>query len=244
MKKSQYFADANDAISQNYLSADAWENADDNFESADDEGADDYSYAFGDELEAAGPAPAKKMNAGQSQPYTIVLANTTTTDIANVSILGAGLSLISGYAVAGVTFGYEPTNMTYGEFLANIVSGKIFQVGQLRLIGSNVTASIVEQQVLTSIAIATKDPNGNTVGMSFIPEYDSYQFRSNQTDIYYKFNVDALTTITIATLYAATTLKIRMYPASKINQFATLRGKTGVSNYANPKVNKALSAKK
>jgi hypothetical protein len=243
MKNSQYFADAKEAINENYLSADAWENTDDNFEAADD-----YDYAFGDELEAAGPAPAPaaggKMNSGQSQPYTIVLANTTTTDIANVSILGAGLALISGFAVAGVTFGYEPTNMTYGEFLANIVSGKIFQVGQLRLIGSNVTASIVEQQVLTSIAIATKDPNGNTVGMSFIPEYDSYQFRSNQTDIYYKFNVDALTTITIATLYASTTLKIRMYPASKINQFAQLRGKAGVSNYGNPKVNKALAAKK
>ena len=69
-----------------------------------------------------------------------------------------------------------------------IFSGKIFQCGQLRLIGSNATSSVAEQQVLTSIAINTKDPNGNTVGMSFIPDFDSYQFRNTQTDIRYKPN--------------------------------------------------------
>jgi hypothetical protein len=239
MKKSQYFADAKNDINENYLGADAWENADDEFESANDQ----YDYAFGDELEAAGPT-AKKMTTGQSQPYTIVLHNTTTSDINNVNILGAGLAIIAGFAVAGVTFGYEPTNMTYSEFLANIVSGKIFKVGQLRLIASNVTDSISSQQVLTSIAINTKDPNGNSVGMSYIPEYDSYQQIKNQTDVWYQFNVDALTSITIATLYALTQLKIRLYPLAKINQFAQLRGSQGVSKYSNPKVNKALSTGK
>lgn len=241
MKKSQYFADALESVNENYLGADSgWEGADDNFESADDE----FNYAFGDELEADASS-AKKMNSGQSQPYTITLKNTTTVDIANVTILGAGAAILGGFAVAGVVFGYEPTTLTYAEFLSSIVSGKVFQVGQLRLIGSNLAESIVEQQVLTSLNITTKDPNGNQVQMSFIPEYDSYQFRSNQTDVYYKFNVDALTSIVLATLYASTTLKLRLYPASKINQFGQLRGATAaVSKYSNPKVNKALAAKK
>jgi len=239
MKRSQYFADAAEEINQNYLSADGWEGADDEFENADD-----WDYAFGDELEAdAGSAPNRKsaMNSGASQPYTVILQNTTTTDISNVIILDAA-ARFANFAVSGVSFSYEPTVITYGQFLGSIVSGKVFRCNQMRLIASNVSSSVVEQQVLTSVDIETKDPNGNLVRMSFIPEYDSYQFRANQTDVWYNFNVDALTKITVSTLYASTTLKIRLFPGVKLNQFKQLRGGAGsaVSRYKSPNVNKAL----
>jgi hypothetical protein len=231
MKNSKYFAEADGQINQNYLSADGWENAADS----------DWEGAFGDELNADAAAPvATTATAGKSQPYTITIANTTTTDITNVVILNAAATF-ANYLVSGVSFGYEPNTITYGQFLATIISGRPFQCGQLRLIASNVSASIVSQQVLTSLNIETKDPNGNLIQMSFIPEYDSYQYAQNQTDVYYKFNVDSLTKVTIATLYASTTLKIRMYPSIKINPFNQLKGGSGAVKSAAPQVNKALN---
>jgi hypothetical protein len=232
MKTSKYFAAAEEMINQNYLSADGWENA------ASEDGQ--WEGAFGDELNADAAPVATPMTSAKSQPYTIVIANTTTTDISNVVVLDAAKTF-SNFAVSGVSFSYEPNTITYAQFLATIISGRPFQVGQLRLIASNTSESIVQQQVLGSVNIETKDPNGNLIQMSFIPEYDSYQYLKNQTDIYYKFNVDSLTKLTIATLYASTTLKIRMYPSLKINPFNQLKGGSGAVASASPQVNKALA---
>jgi hypothetical protein len=234
-KNSRYFAEAAEEIQQNYLNAEGWENVD------DDEFAEDASNASGDALEAEGTKP---MTSGKSQPYTIVLANTTTTDVSSVVILNAGAAVYDGYATAGITYSYEPSTVTYQQFLASILAGKVFSCNQLRLIASNTTESIATQQVLTSMVIETKDPNGNLIQMPFVPDLDNYQFLKTQSDISYVFNVDAMTKITIATLYASTTLKIRIFPGTKINQFAQLRGTQGVSKYTNPKTNRALSSGK
>jgi hypothetical protein len=232
MKKgSKYFAQAENEINQDYLNASGWEEADGN--------AGDWDYAFGDELEAAGSGDGR-MTGGKSQPYTITIQNTTTDDISNVVILDAALKF-NDFAVAGVVFGYEPNTLTYAQYLASVLAGKIFKCGKLRLIASNASTSVAETQVLENLNIETKDPNGNAVQMSFIPELDSYQFQKNQVDIGYEFNVDALTKITIATLYASTKLKIRFYPQAKVNQFKQLRGQQATSSYSAPNVNKALS---
>lgn len=229
MKKSEYFANAKDEINQEYLGADGWDQA----------AGEEWNNAFGDELEAAGMSDGA-MTAGKSQPYTITIQNTTTNDISDVVILDAALKFTDP-SVAGIVFGYEPGTLTYAQFLASILAGKVFKCGQLRLIASNSSQSVVEQQVLGSLDIETKDPNGNRVGMAFIPEFDSYQYQQGQTDVWYQFNVDALTKITFKTIYASTTMKVRFYPASKINQFKQLRGQGSTSGYNSPRVNKALA---
>lgn len=233
MKPSNYFADAEREVNQTYLSAAGeWEHTD-----------AEWDGAFGDELNADATAPATPVatgaTGGKSQPYTIVLANTTTDNISNVVILDAALRA-SNFAVSGVSFSYEPTTLTYGQFLSGI-AGRPFKVGLLRLIASNASASIVAQQLLASLTIETKNPNGNLIQMPFIPEFDSYQYSQTQVDITYAFNVDTLTKITFSTLYASTTLKVRLYPSVTINNFAQLKGTSGAIRSNSPQVNKALT---
>lgn len=234
MKKSKYFADASEMINQNYLNSDGW----DEFGGANQ--GEEWDGAFGDELNADAAPNKTPMTSGKSQPYTIIVQNTTTDNVSNVVVLDAA-ARFANYAVSGVSFSYEPSTITYGQFLASIMSGRPFQCGQLRFIASNASSSVVSQQVLTSVDIQTKDPNGNLIQMSFIPEYDSYQYLQNQTDIFYKFNVDSLTKLTISTLYASTTLKIRLYPAVKINPFQQLKGGSGAVRSSSPNTNKALT---
>jgi hypothetical protein len=238
MKKSKYFQEAREMVNEEFLGSDGWD------ESFDDE---DFGVdAFGDEMIDAEGEDDFAMAAGElkkptsSQPYIVEIENTTTSNVTNATILDAALKQTS-YAVSGLSITYGISTITYAQFLASIAAGKVFEVGLMRLVASHSSDSTAESQVLTTVTITTTDINGNSMSRPFIPQFDSYQYRNKQVDISYRFLVDALTKIQFATIYGSATLKVYLYPASKVNQFKQLRGKRATSQYGSPKVNRALS---
>jgi hypothetical protein len=237
MEPSRYFENAKDMMNDRFHSADGWEEA------------DAWENAFGDELPADAiqtAAAADPMSAkGQSQPYIVTLT-CGTTNVSDVEVLDAGLRQFSS-VVTGVTFSYDISGITYQQFLASIASGKAFEVGQIRLSASNSSSSVAIMQVQESVTISEKDINGNSFAKPLIPSLDAYQYTQTIIDLYHRFLVDSMTSLKIKVLYANTTLKVYLYPSSKVNQFKQLKGNggaSGVSKYNDPKTNRVLAAGK
>lgn len=255
-RSSEYFKEANNHVNEEFLGFDDYdddfENADDSWENAND---DDWNSAnaFGDALpmddeyenargRSRGMGVSQK---GESQPYIIQIQNTTTADISNVVILNAAIqqsAAAPNYGnTAGISITYGLSNVTYTQFVASISSGRVFENGQLRLVASHSSAATAESQVLTTTTIETKDLNGNAITRPFIPQKDSYQQINTQVDIFYRFMVDALTSITFATLSANVTLKVYLYPFARVNQFKQVAGKGGAVRYRNPGTDRILA---
>jgi len=229
MKNSNYFAQAKEYANQHFLGADGWE--------ADGE----WENAYGDEM----PADAGMMEAPvaqvASQPYiiTITCGTDTKTDL---EVLNAALRQFTP-TTAGVTFVYSIPGVTYQQFLAAISTGKSFKVSQVRLSASNSSSSVAVQQVQETVSVGQKDINGNVLSKPLIPSLDSYQYSQTIIDLFYDFDVDGMTSFTLSTLYASTTLKIYLYPSVRVNQFKQLQGAVPVSTYKNPNTNRVLGRK-
>jgi hypothetical protein len=232
MKPSRYFNQAREDANENFMNF----GSEDMPFDADELPADGWDDFGADGLYAEGAAPAPQ--AAPSQPYIISVQNTTTATVSNVVILDAAQRQ-NNYVISGVSITYGLANITYGQFLSALLS-RTFSVGQLRMVGSASSTSNAEAQVLTTVTVTTKDINGNQIDKPFIPQKDSYQQIATQTDIYYNFLVDELTKITFAEIYGSTTLKVYLYPSGRTNKFKQLKQNSGVSNYANPRVNPML----
>lgn len=227
MKNSNYFAQARNFANENFLGADGWMGSD-----------GDWMQAFGDELPAdAAPAAVAPAEVA-SQPYIITLT-VGTDNVTDVQVLNAALRQFAP-TTTGITFTYGIPGITYTQFLAAIATGKSFKVSQVRLSASNTSSSVATQQVQETVSISQNDLNGNSVGKPFIPVLDSYQYAQNISDMFYEFDVDGMTSMIIATLYANTTLKLYLYPSARVNQFKQLQGTIPVSNYRNPNTNRVL----
>jgi hypothetical protein len=237
MKRSSYFDNAKSYVNETFMSADGWEDA------------NAWQNAFGEEMPADAMQPAvaadPMASKGESQPYIITLT-CGTNDVADVEILDAAVRQFSS-VVVGVTFTYDIGGITYQQFLASIASGKPFEVGQIRLSASNASSSVAIQQVQETVTVSEKDINGNIFAKPLIPSLDAYQFTQTIIDLYHRFLVDALTSLKIKNLFASTTLRIYLWPASKVNQFKQLAGQqggSGVTKYGDPKTNRVLSSGK
>jgi hypothetical protein len=234
MKPSNYFSNARDFANERFLGADGWEDA------------DAWENAFGDEMPADSvetAAAADPMGSkGESQPYIITLT-AGSLDVSDVELLDAGLRQFSS-TVVGITFSYDISGITYQQFLASIASGKPFEVGQIRLSASNSSSSVAIQQVQETVTVSEKDINGNAFSKPLIPSLDAYQYTQTIIDLYHRFLVDAMTSVKIKNIYANTTLRVYLYPSSKVNQFKQLKGQAtsgGVTKYSDPKTNKVLA---
>ncbi|MDD5013491.1 MAG: hypothetical protein PHW73_00130 [Atribacterota bacterium] len=107
-----------------------------------------------------------KNNLRYGQPYTIVLINNSDENVSDLCILGAGkfieeclltnISPLSGH----ISVSYEPSNVSYIEFLLSIIHSP-FVIDQFRMLASNEKSSISKKQILTPLTIIAKDRNGN-----------------------------------------------------------------------------------
>jgi hypothetical protein len=222
---------------QNYFSRELASLQDNDFLNFDDAyHADDFEAQTHLNAAAAPAAPT-------SQPYIFSVQNTTSLDIQNVEVLNAFQNFITydaatGKAGANYLLTYNLTGVTYQEFLMSIMSGG-FSVGNTRLEGTST-------QVLSAITITTKDINASRVDKTFVPEINPMQYQATVIDIPYNYLINGFTAITIATLYANATLKIKLYPALRVSQINQLSGGNVVTQFSRPNValstnNKAIN---
>lgn len=230
---SKYFQDAYESANNEFLGF----GGEDLPFGAEDLPMDGDFYMDDDNFNAEGPKSAPT-----SQPYVIVIENTTTAAVSNVTILDAAQRQ-NNFAVSGISLTYGLTNITYQQFLSSIAAGRSFKVGLTRLVGSSTSTSNAESQVLTTTTVTTKDINGNEITKPLIPQKDSYQQINNQTDLWYPYMVDELTRIVFDSILGSTMLKVYLYPAAKINKFDQLKQRGSTSRYGNPKLDKILTAR-
>lgn len=195
-----------------------------------DYGFDDYDNF--DDFSADGGEPAPT-----SQPYIINVQNTnTSTNIANVTILGAYSNISQSSPAFGNTTGISISigiaNITYSEFLYQSMN-KPFTVGLTYLAGNGTSAT---SQVLATLSITQKDVNGNVATKVLTPTVDPYQFQTDKVAFKFNYKVDGFTYMIISTVYAGTTAQIYMYPSETVSTSRALSGRKAVQNYGNPKV--------
>ena len=216
---------------------------------ADGFGADADADGFGADAEFSGQElnaigrRRKNQHAQRkpdSQPYIIVVT-CGTNNLQNVEILNASATQYNNNAQVGVTLTSGIPSISYQQLLGAIAGPHAFEVGQLRLVATNTVASTAQIQVLEVVTISSKELDGNQAVRPFIPVLDSYQYSQTQTDIWYNFYVNGLTSITIANLYANTVLKVMLYPSRKLNTFKALKtNQGGAIQLGNPNTNRAL----
>ena len=207
-----------------------------------DSGEEQQMFDQQEQLNAVGKHHTKS-HAQDSQPYIVVVTNTTTANFTSVEILNADVAQFNtnnqttGAGTLVVSYGL-PT-ITYQQFLAAIASGLVFQVGITRLIAIASSTTLAQGQIQETVTITTKDINGNQVSRPFIPIIDNYQYQNTQVDIRYDYLVNGLTSVNIANIYANMIVKFLLYPARKHNPFTGLKG-ANTTAYRNPALNPAL----
>lgn len=209
--KSKYFDMASEIDNENFMSFDNF--ADDSVENFE-----------GQEM-----LNAEGQTAGLSQPYIVIITNSTTDNVSSVEILNAYDNVSDSGAGAGYTLSFGITGITYLHFLYQTMRSE-FTVGLTRLQSTNTS------QVLSTYKIETVDSNGNGVYKVITPTTYLNQYLTTQTDDYTNYIVDGATKFTLTTLYASATLNVYLYPSVKINQIGQITNGGATKGYRNPRV--------
>jgi hypothetical protein len=231
---SRYFKQAISDIQENYLSADGWQNVDNWDNAGGFDAAQEAMMASGEQVMQPRP-PANS----QSIPYWIILENTTTATVENVTIFDSATKF-SDYSVSGISITWGYSGITYNQVLGRINSGQVFKVGQTRIVASSTTTGRDAQQVLKPITLQTKTIDGQSISRQLVMQKDSYQQITNQVDSFYPYSVDSMTSL-IFNILGSTTINVYLYPIAAVNPFNALKGEVAPSQYGNPKVNPYLS---
>ena len=222
-----YFKEKLDQANQHFLGADGWNDAD----GWDDADGSDEGFDGQDMLQATGHAT------NESQPYIVIVSNTTTADIFSIEILNSNVRQFNYNLVAGLSYTYGLPNVSYNTFLSSISAGQHFNVGLVRLIYSNTSQSLAVANTSEVVTVTTNSINGNSVVKTFTPLLDDYQQIQTQVTLRYDFMVTGLVSLNIARLSAGTTAKVFLFPSAAVNQFKNIKASKTVSKYSDPNVN-------
>lgn len=179
---------------------------------------DEYNYADGGSEDAAA-----------SLPFIINVANSTTTDVTGVKILGANSNLYNATNFgndAAITITMDNDDVTYTEFLESIKS-EPFKVGLMYLQSANTS------QPYKQFTIAYREPNGRKVTLPVTPALDPMQQQSSVVIVRHQFPVNAFTQIT-TTILASATLTMRLYPSQQLDIARSLAGQSVAKGYSRP----------
>jgi len=206
-----YFAKAENAAHENFsnYNGDEWNNFN-----------DDYNYADGADVSSTALA---------SLPFVINVANSTTTDVTSVNILGSNASLFGATNFgnpAAITITMDNGSITYTEFLQSIIS-EPFKVGLMYLQSSNTN------QPYKQLLITYKESSGRLVQTPITPALDPMQQQTGVTIIRHQFPVNAYTSIS-TTILASATLTLRLYPSVQLDIARTLAGQSVGKGYSKP----------
>tara|TARA_R110001592_G_scaffold20489_15_gene83115 strand:- start:7752 stop:8471 length:720 start_codon:yes stop_codon:yes gene_type:complete len=217
---NRYFSDAEENISNEYMSANGVNDWDDAF----DFGGSEEEY-----LNAMGSADATS-----SQPYIISLYNSTTTDTNSVEI-GAAYSNITTNTVGfgntdDIVYSMGISGVTYLEFLWQSTT-KPFVVGLTYLQCDGSSAAVLE-----TIVVKVVDTNGNQQQKTLVPTIDPYQQQSDITVLKHTYKWDGFTSLTINKIATGKTLKVYLFPSETVSQGRALTGNSIARGYGNPNV--------
>jgi len=245
MNTRNYLAMARSRANERFYGADGFIDDDLNFA-----GDDSFFGADGDAMSPVAPT---------SQPYILTITHTGGANYTGgLDILGAYTYLNNGtssYAwssgslnftsgVGTIAISSALSNVTYQQFLFQTMTNP-FSAGMMYIqAGSNNgTSTGFTSQIVTPITLTTQDANGNQAQKTLTPTVDPYQQQTNVLALRQPYRADGFTKLTIPTIFAATTITIRIYPSDTINLARGLSGRSVSQEYGNPGIVKAQPLK-
>lgn len=211
MKMSKYFSDAQESANTNF-----------------------NSFNGSEFLNANGSAGGSSAGLGgaTSQPYVLLVENTTASAINEVNLFQAYKALSAGATDFDIKTGMSVTigvgSLSYVELLYQSMN-KPFVVG-LTYISSTAT------QVLQTLKIVQKDINGNESTKNIVPTIDPYQQQNTAVAIAFNYKIDGFTKLEFATVEANTKINLYLYPAENVATGRALTGGAVVKGFSNPDV--------
>jgi hypothetical protein len=165
--------------------------------------------------------------------FGIQVQNTTTNALTSVDILGSfqytpQSSLFTGgnYVSGGVTISTIFSTINYQQFLTSSATQQ-FKVGAIHvLVTAGASANAQAFDVLT---VTTQSQSGATQSIPVKQLLSPNQYQSGVAQNYINFIVDGFTKITLANLYASTTVQYSFFPQLTQNPSGTLAGQGGTS---------------
>lgn len=200
---------------------------------------DDANFAGDDFFQANGQGAGMSASAPTSQPYIVNVTSADASAVPNFAVLGsyefinnAGFTAGGDLVVGDVTISSGISGITYREMLYQFMQNP-FTVGLTYL------QSATANQVLETLAINTRDANGNEAQKTLVPTIDPYQQQSNIVAMRYGFRIDGFTKVVISSILAGATLKLYFYPSDNINLARGLSGRSVSEAFGNPGIVKA-----
>ncbi len=110
-------------------------------------------------------------------------------------------------------------------------------------VGLTYLQSATANQVLETLAINTRDANGNEAQKTLVPTIDPYQQQSTIVAMRYGYRIDGFTKVIISNILANATVKLYFYPSDNINLARGLSGRPISEAFGNPGIVKAQTIK-
>lgn len=215
--------------------ADARANANENFSNMSGGFVDDANFTGDDFFGANGGG----VSAPTSQPYIITVTSTSGSAVSNFAVLGsyefinnAGFTAGGDLVIGSITISSGISGVTYREMLYQFMQNP-YSVGLTYL------QSATANQVLETLAVNTRDANGNEAQKTLVPTIDPYQQQSTIIAMRYGYRIDGFTKIKISSVLANATLKLYFYPSDNINLARGLSGRPVSEAFGNPGIVKA-----
>jgi hypothetical protein len=221
--------------------ADARANANENFSNMNGGFVDDSNFTGGNDFFGANGGGGN--SAPTSQPYIVTVTSATATAVANFAVLGsyefinnAGFTAGGDLVIGTITVSSGISGITYREMLYQFMQNP-FSVGLTYL------QSATANQVLETLAINTRDANGNEAQKTLVPTIDPYQQQSTIVAMRYGYRIDGFTKVIISQVLANATVKLYFYPSDNINLARGLSGRPVSEAFGNPGIVKAQTIK-
>lgn len=219
--------------------ADARANANESYSNMNGGFVDDSNFTGDDFFGANGGG----VSAPTSQPYIINVTEAGGAAVSNFAVLGsyefinnAGFTAGGDLVIGNVTVSSGIAGITYREMLYQFMQNP-FSVGLTYL------QSATANQVLETLAINTRDANGNEAQKTLVPTIDPYQQQSNIVAMRYGYRIDGFTKVIISQVLANATVKLYFYPSDNINLARGLAGRSVSEQFGNPGIVKAQTIK-
>jgi len=217
--------------------ADARANANENYSNMDGGFVDDSNFGGADMFNNAQGGGG--VSAPTSQPYILTVTSTDPANSGNFSVLGsyefinnAGFTAGGDLVIGLITISSGIAGINYREMLYQFMQNP-FSVGLTYL------QSATANQVLETLAINTRDANGNEAQKTLVPTIDPYQQQSTIVAMRYGFRIDGFTKVIISNILANATVKLYFYPSDNINLARGLAGRPVSEAFGNPGIVKA-----
>lgn len=227
---NKYLADARKSVGSGHANAAGEFNDPTNF------GGNAFASAAGSR--AYRNADGMGASAPTSQPYIVNVTSTSGATVSNFDILGSNEKLGSSkwnngnYVDGNVTISSGMPGITYQELLVQLQQKPV-------KIALTYIQSATANQILQSIAVVTKDANGNVSSRVIDNSIDPYQQQSTVLAQKQAFNIDGNVKLTIAAVLPNATITFKFFPADKIDISDSLAYQNPQKTYSDPGIVKA-----